>query len=130
MEVVVKHQEHKQFLVGAEKHECVIDLSAEKGGTEKGMSPAEAFLGSLGACIAVYARIYLENAKIAADGFSVKVVADISSDKPLRFAKINAEINLGVDLGNRKQSLLNFIKNCPVHNTLVSKPEINISVEH
>ncbi|MFC1703576.1 OsmC family protein [Candidatus Omnitrophota bacterium] len=128
MEVIIKHQEQRRFTVKSGEHEFILDLPSAKGGTDKGMGPTQAFLGSLGACVAVYAQVYCSNAKIPAEGFTIKINAQLSDEKPVRFSHIDIKIDLGIDLKDRAQAFLNFVKNCPIHNTVATHPEIAISV--
>jgi len=54
----------------------------------------------------------------------------LSGDKPVAFRKIAVKIDLmGQRLDEmRKRSILSFIKNCPVHNTLRHSPEIEAEI--
>jgi uncharacterized OsmC-like protein len=89
------------------------------------MSPLEIFLASLGSCIGVYTVRYCQNANIDTAGLEIIVSSELGSNRPVRFEKINVRISLGQDIGARKRSLLEFVKNCPVHNTLSGKPDID-----
>jgi uncharacterized OsmC-like protein len=64
------------------------------------------------------------------DLFTVDVEADLVSDKGYRFKDIRVSIDLdGTVIDDiKKQSLLQFVKNCPVHNTLRDTPEIDIKI--
>lgn len=64
------------------------------------------------------------------DLFTVDVEAELVSDKGHRFKDIKVSIDLdGAMIDDiKKQSLVQFVKNCPVHNTLRNMPEIEIKV--
>ena len=96
----------------------------------KGITPPATLLASLGSCIGVYLRKYCESAKLDLGDFSLKVEADFSKDSPLRFKEIYVTLDLkGQQLEERrKKALLEFVKNCPVHNTLKNDPLVDIKI--
>ncbi len=113
------------FNVKSKDYQFVIDTKGE------GITPPDTLLASVGSCLGVYIRKYAEDLKLDLKGFNIKVEADFCKEKPVRFTRINARIDLknsGID-ERRKKSLLEFIKNCPVHNTLVSSPVVDIIFE-
>ena len=112
------------FKVCSKDYEFKVDI---KG---KGITPPDTFLASLGSCIGVYIRKYADGAKIALGEFKVKVEAEFSQEKPFRFDKINVFVDIknGQLDERRKQALLAFIKNCPIHNTLNNNPDIDIEI--
>lgn len=94
------------------------------------VGPLDAFLASLAACVGVYIRKYAEGAKITLEGYSVTAEAELSKDKPVRFGLIDVAVDLGAAAldERRKTALLDFIRNCPVHNTLKGDPEILVRI--
>lgn len=112
------------FKVKTADYEFTIDL---KG---KGISPPDTLLASLASCIGVYIRKYSEGPGLKLDNFIVRAEAEFCQDKPVGFKKINVSIDLkGTQLDERRRNaLLEFIKNCPVHNTLHMNPDINIKI--
>jgi len=96
-----------------------------------GITPPDTLLASLGTCIGVYLRRYLEGAKLAVPEFEIIVSADFSQEKPACFRKIEAVVDLkGVKLDQRRlDAVMAFMKNCPVHNTLKANPEVDISIK-
>lgn len=112
------------FNVKSENYELVIDI---KG---KGITPPDTLLASLGSCIGVYLRKYAEGANLGLKEFVITVEADFCSEKPVRFKDINVRIDLKGAVVNeqRKKALLEFIKNCPVHNTLKNDPSVGVEI--
>lgn len=112
------------FKVKSRDYEFSVDT---KG---KGVTPPDALLASVGTCIGVYLREYAEGARLALPAFSIKVDADFSKEAPVCFRKINVQIDLkGLQLDERRMKAMGeFIKNCPVHNTLKQNPEIEIKL--
>ncbi len=96
----------------------------------KGITPPDALLASLASCLGVYINKYFEGAKIASGGFKITADADFAQEKPACFKAIKVSVELkGVELDvKRKQALLAFAKNCPVHNTLKANPTVEISL--
>jgi len=113
------------FSAKSKDYELLVDTKGN------GMTPPDCLLAALGTCIGVYLRKYAEGAKLALGQFSVAVSADFSNEKPVSFRQINIAVDLkGLELDERRrQSVLEFIKNCPVHNTLKAAPEININLK-
>ncbi|MDD2689943.1 MAG: OsmC family protein [Candidatus Omnitrophica bacterium] len=121
--VEIKHIQDFTFKAKTAGCELIIDT---KG---KGISPPDALLASLGSCVGVYIRKYAEGAKLNLANFTITVKAEFSKIAPVAFALISVSVDLkGAELDERrKKSLLEFIKNCPVHNTLKGNPEIEIN---
>ncbi|MBN1871246.1 MAG: OsmC family protein [Candidatus Omnitrophica bacterium] len=96
-----------------------------------GATPSDALLASLGSCIGLYIRKYAEGVKLDLGQFDIKVEAELSQEKPVSFRRIDVSIDLkGLLLDERRRkSLFQFVKNCPVHNTFKSDPDINISID-
>jgi len=112
------------FSVKSKDYEFAVDV---KG---KGVTPPDALLASIGTCIGVYLRKYAQSAKLALPAFKIKVDADFSKEPPVCFRKIEVSIDLeGVALDERRvKAMIEFLKNCPVHNTLKNNPEVEIKV--
>lgn len=112
------------FKVKSADYEFTIDL---KG---RGINPPDTLLASLASCIGVYIRKYSEGAGLKLDNFSVRAEAEFCQDKPVGFKKINISVDLKeTQLDERRlNALLEFIKNCPVHNTLHMNPDVNIKI--
>ena len=113
------------FKVKSKDYEFIIDV----GG--KGVTPPDTLLASIGSCLGVYVRKYAEGAKLALDEFGISVEADLSKEHPVCFRQINVRIDLkGAKFDDRRlNALREFIKNCPVHNTIKVNPEVKIGIK-
>jgi uncharacterized OsmC-like protein len=113
-----------RFTVKSKDAEIAVDA---KGGA---ITPPDTLLASLGSCIGVYIRKYAEGAKLPIGEFSVTVESDLGSQTPYYFRRIAVSVDLkGAVLDDRrKKALVEFITNCPVHNTLTRTPEIAIDI--
>ncbi|MCU0652098.1 MAG: OsmC family protein [Candidatus Omnitrophica bacterium] len=112
------------FKVKAKDYELTADI---KGNS---ITPPDLLLASLGTCIGVYLRKYIEGARLKLPGFDVNVQADFPKDPPFYFSKIKVNIKLqGILLDERRlKALYEFLKNCPVHSTLKNNPEVEIKI--
>lgn len=121
--VDVSNQGDSSFIVRSQDYQFTVDT---KG---KGITPPDTLLASIGTCLGVYIRKYAESAKLALVGFSLSLDADFSTTAPVCFKEIKVDIDLkGASIDERrKKALLEFIKNCPVHNTLKSSPQLIIN---
>lgn len=122
--VQITHNQDLAFTVKSGESEFIIDA---KG---KGLTPLDALLAGLGSCLGVYIRKYAQGSKISLENFKLNVFAELSSESPFYFRKINVDIDLknsGLD-ERRQKALLEFIKNCPAHNTLKGNPLIEFKL--
>lgn len=122
--IEVTHKQDLAFSVKAGESEFSVNA---KG---KGLTPLDALLAGLGSCIGVYIRKYAEGSKLNLENFKVNVSAELSKESPLSFRQINVEIDLKSCLidERRQRALLEFIKNCPAHNTLKANPLIEFKL--
>jgi uncharacterized OsmC-like protein len=124
--IEVLHKEDFSFAVSSGSHAFEIDAKGKSG-----MTPPDVLLASLGSCIGVYTRKYAEGAKLDLSGFRIYVEAEFAKEPPISFRSINVTLELKgnvLDEG-RKKALVEFIKNCPVHNTLKGSPHVEIRIE-
>jgi uncharacterized OsmC-like protein len=112
------------FRVKSKDYEFVVDTKGN------GVTPPDTLLASLGTCIGVYIRKYAEGARFKIDEFSISVDAEFSKEPPICFKEFKINIDLkGLKLEERrKKALIEFIKNCPIHNTLKSNPLIEVDI--
>lgn len=128
MEVKIRYLEGHKFEAESRRHKIIIDQPKEKGGSDEGFNPLEVFLASVGSCAAFYAKMYCQNAGIDAANLEVNVSSSLTADKPLRFQDIEVKLNLGRDIAERKNALLSFAANCPVHNTVKAAANIRFII--
>lgn len=125
MEVKIKYLGGQKFLCESRHHKLIIDQPVEKGGEDEGMNPLEIFLVALGGCAGVYAKNYCQKAGINTDNLELNISSSLTAEKPSRFQDISVRISLGQDIAERKNALLQFAGNCPVHNTIKSNPKVS-----
>ena len=120
----LKSKEGFQFNIRSEDYEFSM------GARGKGITPSAALLASLIGCVGVYIRKYAEGTKLPIGEFDIQAEGELCRESPVRFRAIKVSIDLkgAVTDERRKEALLRFIKNCPVHNTLHNAPAIEASV--
>ena len=122
--VDIIHSKDYTFKAQSAGNEFSIDAKGKDGAT-----PPDVLLASVASCLGVYVRKYAEGAKLDLSGFKISAEAEFAQE-PLSFKVINVSIDLkGAKLDERRnKALLEFIKNCPVHNTLKGNPALEIKL--
>ncbi|MDD3275012.1 MAG: OsmC family protein [Candidatus Omnitrophica bacterium] len=131
-QVEIAHEQGMFFTVRAPGGEFVVDARPKDkmDGGARGFNPLEVLLSGLGSCVGVYVRKYAEGAKLDLGNFKVRVAAELSGEPLISFRSITVDIGLqGSTLDERRQkALLEFVRNCPVHNTLKGNPAVEIKL--
>ena len=114
-----------RFQVKSREYEFSVDMKGVQG-----ITPTDTLLASLGSCMGIYIGKYLEGAKLTTSGFKISVDAEFSKEPPICFKKIKVSIDLkGAKLDEKRlKAMVEFIKNCPVHNTLKNNPDVEIAI--
>jgi uncharacterized OsmC-like protein len=122
--VDVENRGSSQFTVKSGDYEFIIDTKGN------GVTPPDALLASVASCLGVYLRKYAEGAKIDIPEFVITAEAEFTKEFPVRFDRIRVVLDLkGIRPDERRMaSLLEFVKNCPVHNTLRNKPDVEVAI--
>ena len=119
-----------RFQVTARGHEVASDQPLENGGADRGMTPPELLLASLGSCAAYYAAEYLRTRRLPTAGLTVSVTAQ-KAQKPARLTDFRIGLSVpGLDDPRHQDGILRAAKNCLIHNTLLHAPRIDIEVEN
>lgn len=132
--VIVTEKEPGKFtqLIKIGEHMLYADEPLDAGGSDKGPSPYDLILASLGACTSMTLRMYATRKNIPLEGIRVilsqqKVYnEDLSNcvDKDERLDLIQRVIYLKGDLSSeQKEDLFRIANKCPVHKTL-SQPSL------
>lgn len=67
------------FKVKSQHYEFVVDIK------DKGITPPDTLLASLGTCVGVYIRKFAEGTKAAIRDFSISVEGELCKETPVRF---------------------------------------------
>jgi putative redox protein len=103
------------------------DQPADNGGADRGMTPPELLLASLGACSAHYAAEYLKARNLPSEGLEVKVSAT-KVKPPARVDGFRIEVFIpGLD-PKFEAGVQRAVDACLIHNTLLHAPAIETVV--
>ena len=92
------------------------------------MTPPELMLASLGACAGYYAVDYLKRLKLPMDGISVRTTAEKVPGPP-RLDQIHIELECpGAVQEQHQNGLLEAVRRCLIHNTLLHTPNIQVEL--
>ena len=128
MEVIVQHLGGVQFEASARGHRVLCDQPVENRGADRGMTPPEFLLVSLGTCAGYYAAEYLRTRGLATEGLEVRVTAE-KATAPARLASFRIVVT-APDLDLRHEAgILRAVKACLIHNTLLNAPSIEMALE-
>ena len=117
--------------------EFIIDEPENVGGTNEAMNPLEALLCSLGACKMMVVRFFYQAKQINLKSMRVEILGEIDSDrlkgKPdvkIGFSKIITNYYIDADNTDEEiKDLVAFIeKTCPVKDTIVNAPEMELHI--
>ncbi len=110
-------------------HRIRVDQPADLG-ADSAPTPTELFVGSLAACVAFYAGRYLTRHGLDRDGLAVRADFEMAADRPARVSAIRVSVRVpdGFPDG-RRTALAAVIAHCTVHNSIVTQPEITVTVE-
>ncbi len=107
-------------------HALTIDVPASMGGSDRGPTPPQIFVASLGSCIGAFVANYCNNAGIDVTGMTVDVTFDKVED-PTRLDNVKVEVNLpNGDISGREKAILRVAGHCPVHETICTLEDVDI----
>jgi len=128
IKVEITAEEKDKFLANFSSSgtKIYVDLNKE---ASCGPNPLEMFLGSVASCVCVYAKKYLTQHSIEFKKLQVEASAELSKDTPTRLVdiKIKTYTDAKFDAAG-KEVFLRFMKNCPIHNTVINTKAIEISL--
>ena len=105
-----------------------IDVPPTMGGSDRGPTPPELFVASLGSCIAAFAANYCIQAGIDPEGMRVDFSYE-KADDPTRLINLKAKIRLDCDdYQKREKAILRVATHCPVHETISSFEGIELEL--
>ncbi|MEV5875373.1 OsmC family protein [Streptomyces sp. NPDC052101] len=125
--VEVTYFGHQAFTVKMRGHAFVIDQPLDAGGDDVGPTPVELFVVSLAACVAHYARGFLERHHLDVEHLSVTAEFTMADDRPARVASVDLRVTTPPGLNEaRREGLRAVVDHCTVHNTLRHTPRVTV----
>lgn len=126
--VRVEHRGEDKFDIRIRGHVVRVDQPTEDGGEDTAPTPTELFIASLASCVAFYARRYLARHDLPTEGLAVETSFEMGS-RPARVSGIEVRLVLPVGVpAERRDALLAVARHCTVHNTLITTPQVTISL--
>ncbi|HYL37743.1 MAG TPA: OsmC family protein [Bryobacteraceae bacterium] len=127
MEVITEYLGNTKFAVSTRGHRLICDQPLDNHGEDRGMTPPEFLLASLGACAGYYAAEYLNARGLPSRDLAVRVAAE-KARHPARLGAFHIEVQApGLD-EHHKEGVLRAVKACLIHNTLLTPPSIEVEV--
>lgn len=117
--------------------EFVTDQPEEKNGTNKGPTPVEYLLGSLGSCICITSRMIADRMDMEINSVKTEVEGDIDYEGMINPDEVRpgvGEIRVKVDLNGdldeeKKQKIIKRAEqSCPVTDTLKNRVEVRFEL--
>lgn len=101
-------------------HSILVDVPSSMGGSDRGPTPPELFIASLGSCIGAFVANYCNKSGIDSKDLTVDVSFDKAED-PTRLVNLTVKVNLPKgQCKGRKKALLRVAEHCPVHETIAT----------
>ena len=126
--ITTYHKGDMLFETELGKHKLQIDVPASMGGTDRGPTPPEVFVASLGSCVAALVANYLDKAKLDTEGLSVDVTYEKAAD-PTRLVGLKISIDVpNADISGREKAIERVADRCPVHQTICNLEGVDIEI--
>ena len=110
------------------EHTMKVDVPDSMGGKDRGPTPPQIFIVSLGTCVSALVANYCNQAGLNAEGMTVDVFFEKVED-PVRLKDIRVVINLpNMDVSKRERAIKAVAEHCPVHETICSLETVDIEV--
>lgn len=123
MQATITYLDGVAFEAEGRGFRVVCDQPSAVGGQDRGMSPPEFLLVSLGTCAGYYALQYLKTRSLPVDGLTVRVEATKALN-PARLGSFRIEVQIPELEERHREGVLRAVKSCLVHNTLLHPPQI------
>jgi uncharacterized OsmC-like protein len=126
--ITTVHKGDMLFETELGNHKLLVDVPAGMGGSDRGPTPPEVFVASLGGCVAALIGNYCNKAGIDTEGMTVDVTYEKVSD-PTRLTDIRVHVDLPHgDISGREKALIRVAERCPVHETICRMDSVGIEV--
>ena len=126
--ITTHHKGDMLFETELGKHTLQVDVPASMGGSDRGPTPPEVFVASLGACVAALVANYCNKAKLNTEGLTVDVSYEKASD-PTRLIGLKVKVDVpNADISGRENAIKRVADRCPVHQTICSLEGVDIEV--
>ena len=126
--ITTHHKGDMLFETQLGKHALLVDVPDSMGGSDRGPTPPEVFVASLGACVAALVANYCNKANLDTEGLTVDVDYEKASD-PTRLVDLKVKVNVpNADVSGRQKAIERVAHHCPVHQTICTLEGVDIEV--
>jgi uncharacterized OsmC-like protein len=109
-------------------HSVIIDVPAGMGGKDRGPTPPELFVASLGSCVGAFVAQYCGRSGIDASDMTVDVTFD-KVENPTRLVNLKVRVELPHgQCADRQAAIHRVAEHCPVHETIVTMQGVDIDI--
>lgn len=109
-------------------HSLIIDVPASMGGKDRGATPPEVFIASLGSCVGAFVAQYCARSGVDASDMTVDVTFDkVENPTRLTNLKVRVELPKG-QCADRQKAIQRVAEHCPVHETILTLQGIDIDI--
>lgn len=126
--MVISPEEGVALEIRTRNHRLIVDQPLDEGGKDRGMTPIELFVGSLGACIAYYAVRFCQRHHLLTEGLKVSLEWKFV-EEPHRIGSMNVLVHppkeWNPDLNERFKKVL---EGCTVHQSIKFEPKVVITL--
>jgi putative redox protein len=126
--MTIRHEGGMSSSINVRHHHVVADVAPASGGEDRGPTPVELLVGSLGTCIAFYVARWCHQAGVPYDGLEIDL--DYTHDREAHCIRaMNATVRMPPGFPEaRREALLKVATSCTVHNTLCALPQLQIAL--
>jgi len=110
------------------KHRLTVDKPTGYGGNDRGPTPIELFVSSLGTCVAMVISTYCEEHHIDAHDLQVEINYE-TDDYQTRITEVSVDIELPYgEIQDRENAIARVAKHCAVHKTIQTLDNIEFTI--
>ncbi len=101
-------------------HRMVIDVPPAMGGADRGPTPPDLFVASLGSCVAAFVAQYCTRSGLDTTDLAVDVAYE-KADEPTRLVDLQVTIRLPhAECRDREAAIRRVAEHCPVHASIAN----------
>jgi putative redox protein len=109
-------------------HRVVSDMSESDGGLDRGLSPAEMMVSSLGVCMVMMVQIYCDRHGYSDGEVSASVTYGLA-DKPKRVGTITIDLEIPKDVPDDKRQVVRRVAEaCVIQGTFTEPPIVDMEI--
>lgn len=126
--VVARPERGARVVATVRGHRVETDQTHAGGGDDSAAAPLELLSAALATCIALYVSRFCSARGFSADDVAVEVMPEFAQ-APSRLARFDVRVSVPHAMPTHYRELVERVaRTCPVHNTLMSAPDIDVQL--